>query len=252
MTISTEPVLRIAGLGVTYGGLRAVDDLSFEVAHGQIFGLIGPNGAGKTSLIDAVTGYTPISAGRVLLDGRDISAEPPHRRARSGLARTFQSVELFDDLTVAENLAVASAPVTLRTTAWEVLFGRRNRDQVAIDSAIDWCGLGPVADRYPAELSHGQRKLVGVARALASQPTVVMLDEPAAGLDSDESAQLGEQLRQLPPRGVSVVLVDHDMSLVLAICDEIMVLDFGRGIARGTPTEVRENPAVIDAYLGTP
>lgn len=252
MLTPAQPLLTVENLRVTYGGVTAVDDLSFSVAAGGVFGLIGPNGAGKTSLIDALTGYTRTSGGRVVFADRDITGDPPHRRARAGLARTFQSVELFDDLTVAENLFVASTRTTLRSTLRDIVLPSRARDRQAVADALELCGLDDVADRYPTELSHGRRKLVGVARALASRPSLVLLDEPAAGLDTDESLQLGVQLRRLPPRGVTVLLVDHDMSLVLAVCDTILVLDFGRAIAAGTPDHVQNHPSVVEAYLGAP
>jgi len=245
-------VLEVDGLRVTYGGVTAVDGVSFVVSPGEVFGLIGPNGAGKTSMIDALTGYAAVAAGRVTFRGRDLTRMAPHHRARAGLARTFQSVELFDDLTVAENLAVASSQVTLTSTLRDLVLPARDRDQETISEALSLCGLDDVADCRPSELSHGRRKLVGVARALASRPSLVLLDEPAAGLDTAESLELGLQLRRLPERGVSVLLVDHDMSLVLAVCDRLLVLDFGRAIATGTPSEVQHDEAVVQAYLGAP
>lgn len=249
---SATPLLEVDALRVSYGGVTAVDGVSFEVMPGQVFGLIGPNGAGKTSMVDALTGYTPVSGGRVVFGGREITRDAPHHRARAGLTRTFQSMELFDDLTVRENLAVASSRVTLGSTLRDLVLPPRARNGAAVADALEMCGLDDVADRYPTELSHGKRKLVGVARALASRPSLVLLDEPAAGLDTSESLELGQQLRKLPPRGVSVLLIDHDMSLVLAVCDTILVLDFGRSIALGTPEQVQGDASVIKAYLGAP
>jgi branched-chain amino acid transport system ATP-binding protein len=243
-------LLNVDALRVTYGGVTAVDDVDLLVEAGKVVGLIGPNGAGKTSTIDALTGYHPPSHGTVALDGEDITAMRPHLRARRGLVRTWQSVELFDDLTVEENLLVASQ----RMGVWQALrdlllpIGEHPRDDV--DWALDLCGLTDVADRSPTELSHGRRKLVGVARALAQRPRVVLMDEPAAGLDTDESVELGKHVRALPDAGVTVLLVDHDMGLVLSVCDEVVVLDFGRVIARGTPERIRNDDAVIAAYLG--
>jgi len=249
---STTPVLNVEAVCVRYGGVTAVDGVSFEVGPAEVFGLIGPNGAGKTSMIDALTGYTGVSGGQVIFRGRDITRTAPHKRARSGLARTFQSVELFDDLTVAENLAVAGTRITMASTLRDLVLPARDRDQEAIADALSLCGLEDVADSHPTELSHGRRKLVGVARALASRPALVLLDEPAAGLDTEESLELGRQLRKLPERGVAVLLVDHDMSLVLAACDRLLVLNFGRAIATGTPAEVQQDASVIAAYLGAP
>jgi branched-chain amino acid transport system ATP-binding protein len=171
-------------------------------------------------------------------------------RARRGLARTFQSIELFDDLTVEENLLVASDDVSVGRALVELLLARR-RAGGASDWALSVCGLEDVATRSPKDLSHGRRKLVGVARALARRPRLVLMDEPAAGLDTHETAELGAHLRSLPGEGVTVLLVDHDMGLVLSVCDYVYVLDFGKLIAQGTPAEIRQNDQVITAYLGT-
>jgi branched-chain amino acid transport system ATP-binding protein len=243
-------LLHVDALRVTYGGVTAVDDLDLTVPAGAVVGLIGPNGAGKTSTIDALTGYHAPARGTVTFAGDDITRLRPHLRARRGLVRTFQSVELFDDLTVEENLLVASQRLGVLHALRDLLapIGRHPRDDV--DWALDLCGLTGVKDRFPTELSHGARKLVGVARALAQRPRLVLMDEPAAGLDTDESRELGRHLRALPEAGVTVLLVDHDMSLVLSVCDEVVVLDFGRVVARGTPEQIRRDDAVIGAYLG--
>jgi branched-chain amino acid transport system ATP-binding protein len=247
-----ESLLDVRGLRVAYGGVVAVADVDLSITEGEVFGLIGPNGAGKTSMIDALTGYQPPSAGKVIFGGRDVTRMRAHRRARLGLARTFQSVELFDDLTVDENLLVASERAGVGLALRELFLPARAPDRTDVDWAIDVCDLSAVVDRYPSEISHGQRKLVGVGRALAQKPRLVLMDEPAAGLDTDESIALGQRLRSLPDEhGVTVFLVDHDMSLVLAVCDRLMVLDFGHAIARGAPSEIREDPRVLEAYLGT-
>lgn len=238
-------LLSVTELTVAYGGVIANDAVSFEMPDAAITGLIGPNGAGKTSMIDALSGYTRPTGGQVVFRGDDITRRATHWRARHGLSRTFQSVELFDDLTVRENLLTAREQVAGRW--WK-------RDTAADDDvarALALTGLEAVAHRRPSGLSLGQRKLVGVARALAQRPRLVLLDEPAAGLDSDESAELGLRLRALADDGVGILLVDHDMGLVLSICDQVMVLDFGRLISTGPAVQIREDPAVIAAYLGS-
>jgi branched-chain amino acid transport system ATP-binding protein len=230
--------------------VTAVDGVSLAVGEGEIVGLIGPNGAGKSSLIDALTGYHPVAAGRVMFDGASIKGAQPHAIARRGLIRTFQSVELFDDLTVEENLLVAAERPSFWTLLRDLVLPSRTRGSESVAWAQEACGLDDVTDSLPSQLSHGRRKLVGVARALAMRPRLVLMDEPAAGLDNDESIAFGERVRSLPERGVSALLVDHDMGLVLSLCDRIVVIDFGRVIASGTPAEIRDNRQVIEAYLG--
>jgi branched-chain amino acid transport system ATP-binding protein len=243
-------LLEIEGLNVRYGGVRAVSDVSLSVSEGSVIGLIGPNGAGKTSMIDALTGYTRASEGVVRFASEDVTRLRPHLRTRRGMTRTFQSIELFDDLTVEENLLVAADDMGVMR-ALRDLFLPRAASRGSTEWALAVCGLEKLAGRSPVGLPHGQRKLVGVARALARRPRLVLMDEPAAGLDTHETTQLGGKLRSLPEEGVSVLLVDHDMGLVLSVCDYVYVLDFGQLIAQGTPDEVRSNPKVIAAYLGT-
>ena len=240
--------LQAAGVSVSFGGVHAVVDVDLEVGAGKLVGLIGPNGAGKTTFIDAITGFVR-SRGRVELDGRDITRLPPHARARLGLARTWQSIELFEDLSVRENLLVAShRPGVLRTVKETVTTAGPDTEE--LERVLDVFELGPIIDELATELSQGQRKLVGIARALAAKPKVVCLDEPAAGLDTTESEELGRRLRGLVDGGQSMLLIDHDMGLVLGICDEVVVLEFGKVIARGAPDVVRRDAKVIEAYLG--
>jgi branched-chain amino acid transport system ATP-binding protein len=247
----SDAVLAADKLRVQYGNVVAVNDVTFEVARGSVTGLIGPNGAGKTTLIDALTNYTRSTSGSVQFEGRATTAAKPFRLARRGLIRTFQSVELFNDLTVEENLMVASEPPNVLAALGRVFTPGGNERRETVQWAMTVTELDAVADRYPTELSHGQRKLVGVGRALARRPQLLLLDEPAAGLDTDETRALGERLRSLPEHGVSVLLIDHDMGLVLSVCDHVMVLDFGNLIAQGTAAEVRADQRVIDAYLGS-
>ena len=243
-------LLRARGLTVTFGGVHAVHAVDLDVAAGELVGLIGPNGAGKTTLIDALTGFVRPSAGSVELDGEDLTPLAPAARAQRGLVRTFQSLELFEDLTVADNLRVCAETPRWWDPLVDAVRPRRGEAMEQVAWALEVLGLGDVADRRPNELSHGRRKLVAVARALALRPRVVLLDEPAAGLDTSETARLGEHLRTLPEHGVSVLLVDHDMGLVLSTCDRVAVLDVGAVIATGPPEQIRADHRVIEAYLG--
>jgi branched-chain amino acid transport system ATP-binding protein len=245
-------LLKTYDLTVRYGGLAANADVNLEVPEGKLVGLIGPNGAGKTTFIDAITGFTGISSGRVEFDGTDLAGLTPDRRAHLGLARTFQSLELFEDLTVRENLLAAAERPTWWSFALDLIRPPKTsaENEARVAGALDVLGIRDVAERLPMDLSHGQRKLVGVARALAAKPKLLLLDEPAAGLDTAESQLLGQHLRNFLDTGTSIFLIDHDMGLVLNVCDYIYVLDFGKIIAEGTPAEIRKDPAVVQAYLG--
>jgi branched-chain amino acid transport system ATP-binding protein len=243
-------LLEVRDLTVRFGAVRALDQVDLSVPGGSLVGLIGPNGAGKTTLIDAVTGFVPAD-GSIRLAGTALERLAPHRRVAAGLGRTWQSLELFDDLTLRENCLVAAQPATLAGSLLDAVRPGRHAHDPKVDEALELVGLSADADRPPTELSLGQRKLAGVARALAGGPSLLMLDEPAAGLDTDESAALGERLRRIVAAGTTILLVDHDMGLVLGVCEQVHVLDFGRLVRSGTPDEVREDPAVIAAYLGT-
>jgi branched-chain amino acid transport system ATP-binding protein len=241
-------LLQTRALSVRYGGVRALSDVDLEVHAGQLVGLIGPNGAGKTTFTDAVTGFAACT-GSVSLDGREVSSLPSHRRATLGLVRTWQSAEVFDDLSVRDNLLVASAQPTLREVLKQLATGR-STDRQAVDDALSLLALEGLADVPADALTQGQRKLVGVARALAARPKVLCLDEPAAGLDTHESRRLGEHLREIVATGVGALLIDHDMGLVMSVCDHVVVLNFGEVIASGPPDVVRRDPTVVKAYLG--
>jgi branched-chain amino acid transport system ATP-binding protein len=241
--------LVVEDLSVFYGPVRANDHISVRVDGGKIVGLIGPNGAGKTTFVDALSGLIPISGGSVRLGSDVLSGLAPYRRARLGLARSFQSTQLFDDLTVAENLQVALRPSGRRGLPRR-LVSRRSGEPDNVLATMELFGLGDSAERLPSQLSHGQRRLVDVARALVASPRIVLLDEPAAGLDGAESRRLGDHIRTIAARGVGVLLIEHDMNLVLDVCDHICVLDFGRVIASDRPEQIRTNPRVIEAYLG--
>jgi ABC-type branched-subunit amino acid transport system ATPase component/ABC-type branched-subunit amino acid transport system permease subunit len=231
--------LAVRDLTVSYGGVVAVDSVNLDVPAGEIVGLIGPNGAGKTTIMDAVGGFTSCS-GQVLLDGDDLGGLPPHRRAQQGIGRTFQGLDLYDDLSVYENVIVGQ---NIGTSSGE---GAAD----ALDATFALLGLEEHKLRMVSDLSQGHRQLVSIGRALAGSPTILLLDEPAAGLDSAESQWLARRLRKVRDSGVTVLLVDHDMNLVLNLCDRIHVLDFGIVIASGAPHDVRNDPLVAQAYLG--
>jgi branched-chain amino acid transport system ATP-binding protein len=237
-------LLDAKGVSVRFGGHAVVIDVSLHVAPAFVTGLIGPNGAGKTTLFNVISGLQPATNGEVVLDGHDITGLPPHRRAHLGLARTFQRLELFGSLTVRENLQVAAEYRNRRSPdALDV-------DQ-QVDEAIDFVGLTEVSDTRADELSTGRARLVELGRALVTRPKVLLLDEPASGLDGSETDEFAEIIGSLAESGMSVLLVEHDVPLVMRACSTIYVLDFGKIIASGSPQEIQSNATVLDAYLGT-
>jgi ABC-type branched-subunit amino acid transport system ATPase component/ABC-type branched-subunit amino acid transport system permease subunit len=243
--------LETAGLSVSYGGVAALEDVSLRVAPGEVVGLIGPNGAGKTTLIDAVTGFTRPRTGSVLLGGQDVTARHPTELARRGLGRSFQSLELFEDMTVEENLLAAVDRQDAAAYLTSLLRPGKHQLNAAAMAAVEEFGLGEYLQRLPSELPAGRRRLVALARAVSARPSVLLLDEPAAGLDSAETEAIGGLIRRLADVwGMAVLLVEHDTDLVFSICDRVVVLDFGRRIASDVPSRVRADAAVLSAYLG--
>lgn len=237
----SDAVLHAEGVEVRFGGLQALRNAGVDVHRGSITGLIGPNGAGKTTLFNVITGFQTAYAGTVTLDGRDVTRLGPHARARKGIARTFQKLEAFNSLSARDNILVAA----------ERRHGRNRAAEVA-DQVIAQIDLGHVADVTVGTLPTGTARLVELARALACEPSVLLLDEASSGLDEEETAAVGTLLERLVSESdVGILLVEHDMAFVMRICRRIHVLDFGQIIASGTPEEVRDDPAVRAAYLGT-
>jgi branched-chain amino acid transport system ATP-binding protein len=246
-------VLEVQNVTVRFGGLTALNAVSLAVPPGHVMGVIGPNGAGKTTLLNVLCGFTRPDEGQVLFGGRQHNIRP-HRLAALGVARTLQGVGLYSGLSALENVMVGA---TSRASAgfWSALLTlpRASRDERQLRDlarqALERVGAADVAEARPGELSYGMRKRVGLARALAAKPSLILLDEPASGLDESELAELGALIRDLATEG-SLVVVEHHMDLMMSVCDSITVLDFGKVIATGTPQQVQENPAVTVAYLG--
>jgi branched-chain amino acid transport system ATP-binding protein len=236
-------LLEVRAVSISFGGLRAVDDVTLDVPAGAVTGLIGPNGAGKTTLFNVITGLQPLNTGTVVLDGRDISHDRPHKRARAGIARTFQRLETFGTLSVRDNVLVAAE----MRRQWS---RERFKPGELTDELVARLGLDSVADERVDKLPTGTQRLVEAARALATKPRVLLLDEPSAGLNEDETKSLATLLHELAATGLAVLLVEHDMGLVMSASDGIHVLDFGRVIAFGTPEQVQADPLVRAAYLG--
>ena len=244
-------VLELTGVTVRFGGVTALSDVDLVVRAGEIVGLIGPNGAGKTTLIDAATGFVPTASGTLTLNGQRLDRRRPHQRARAGLGRSFQSLELFVDLSVRDNLHVASDVHNNGAYITDAIYPKRTTLSPSARAAIADFGLASLLDRNVDDLTFSERRLVAIARAVAAEPDILLLDEPAAGLDEVETRELSHLLRRLAKdRGFGILLVEHDMSIVMSTCDRVVTLDFGCKIAEGTPAEIRSNPAVIAAYLG--
>ncbi|HTO99683.1 MAG TPA: ABC transporter ATP-binding protein [Myxococcales bacterium] len=247
--------LSVSGLSRTFGGVRAVDEATFSVADGEVHGLIGPNGAGKTTLLNLVSGLLRPTAGKIELDGRRIDGLPPNRVAALGVARTYQNIRLFGGLSAADNVVVGQhlrrrAPFWPRLLFLPSALREERAAQKAAEAGLERVGMRERALTRAHELSYGEQRRVEIARALASQPRLVLLDEPTAGMNPNEAFAVARLVREVAKEGRAVLLIEHNVRLVMELCDRITVLNFGKVIARGTPQEIGKDPAVIAAYLG--
>ena len=248
-------MLEVSGISQIFGGVTALDRVSFSIVKGDITGVIGPNGAGKTTLFNIITGIYTQTAGKVLLGGTDVSGLPPERLARRGLVRTFQNIELFGGMTVLENVMVGmhtKSTSGLLACALKMPWCIAEENRIRENSMkwLEFTGIPDLANITAGNLPFGKGRLLEIARALAVEPQIILMDEPAAGLNSQETLGLSQLIQRIRETGITVVLVEHDMELVMDICDRIVVLNLGRKLAEGTPREIQDNHEVITAYLG--
>jgi ABC-type branched-subunit amino acid transport system ATPase component len=246
-------MLELTNLSKHFGGVRAVDSLNLRIEPGQIFGLIGPNGSGKSTTVNLITGLLDVTHGSITLAGEEITRLPTHARLSTGIARTFQNIRLFGQLTVWQNLWVAenARAQRQRTNFFARWMGGDRGARQRITRALEFSGLADKADELAANLAFGEQRRLELARALAAEPRLLLLDEPAAGMNPEEIGALDDRIRQIRGSGITVLLIEHHMELIMAIADRIAVLNFGQKIAEGTPSEVQAHPAVREAYLGT-
>jgi branched-chain amino acid transport system ATP-binding protein len=249
------PLLKVSNLTRTFGGVRAVDDLSFEVANGVILGLIGPNGAGKTTVVNLVSGVIRPTSGTVTFDSQDVTAMQPNQLARRGLVRTFQSTAVYASRTVREN-AIRGTYLHRYPGFMGAFFSTQKaralqaQTEQQVDELLNWLGLDKVANENADELPYGYQKTLGIVMALAAEPRMILLDEPVAGLSAEEADHVRDTIKRVRERGITVVVIDHNMRFISGLCDRIVVICQGQVLAQGTPKEVLADPRVIEAYLG--
>jgi len=249
------PILQLDHVSKRFGGLLAVDDVSFNVAKGEVFALIGPNGAGKTTLFNCITGIFSPTEGRLVFEGRDVAGHKPHDVAELGIARTFQNIRVFAYMSALDNVRVGQH-VRMRAKLWDALLKtpKERREELRVTERarelLDFVGIGRHGDSYARNLAYGQQRRLEIARALATEPRLLLLDEPAAGFTPQEKVELMQLVEKILGQGITVFLIEHDMKVVMGASRRIAVLDHGEKIAEGTPDEIRNNRKVIEAYLG--